>query len=112
MARLSLNQLAILLFDAVDHPRDLVEMHRCPVAMATTTLRYSDALVIAPDAVRVTLCFGPFRVPTGVLELVLETTERTSSSEMLRAAAATGSTCTRTANFGAVDQHLGHARKL
>src|ERR687888_1892573 len=63
------------------------------------TLRYSSALVIAPDAVNVTLCLGPLSVPTGVLELVFATTLRISSSEMLRAAAATGSTCTRTANF-------------
>src|SRR5438128_789656 len=54
---------------------------------------------MAEEAVSVTLCLGPLSVPTGVLELVLATTVRMSSSEMLRAAAATGSTCTRTANF-------------
>src|SRR5258705_5223030 len=54
---------------------------------------------MADDAVSVTLCLGPLSVPTGVLELVLATTVRMSSSEILRAAAATGSTCTRTANF-------------
>ena len=42
---------------------------------------------------------SPAMVPTGVLELVLATTVRMSSSEMSRAAAATGSTWTRTANF-------------
>ncbi len=62
-------------------------------------MRYSSALVMADDAVSVTLCLGPLSVPTGVLELVLATTVRMSSSEILRAAAATGSTCTRTANF-------------
>ena len=42
---------------------------------------------------------GPARVPTGVLEFALVSTVRMSSSEMLRAAAATGSTWMRTANF-------------
>src|SRR6202040_3758592 len=42
---------------------------------------------------------GPDMVPAGVLELVLATTVRMSSSETPRAAAATGSTWTRTANF-------------
>ena len=41
----------------------------------------------------------PSSEPTGAEELALATTLRMSSSEMLRAAAAIGSTCTRTANF-------------
>ena len=40
-----------------------------------------------------------FKPDTGEFELVWTRTRRTSSSEMLRAAAATGSTCTRMANF-------------
>ena len=44
-------------------------------------------------------CFGPFKVPTGVDELARETAARTSSSDMPRAAAASGSACTRMANF-------------
>src|SRR6266478_4908835 len=44
-------------------------------------------------------CFGPFKVPTGVEELARETAARISSSESPRAAAASGSACTRIANF-------------
>ena len=44
-------------------------------------------------------CRSPAMVPTGVLELVFASAVRMSSSEMLRAAAATGSAWTRTANF-------------
>ncbi len=44
-------------------------------------------------------CFGPFRVPTGVEELARETAARISSSDSPRAAAASGSACTRMANF-------------
>ena len=40
----------------------------------------------------ITLRSGPVKVPTGVLEFALDSTVRISSSEMLRAAAATGST--------------------
>ena len=54
---------------------------------------------MAAVAVRMVFCFTPAMVPTGVLELVLPTKVLTSSSEMPREAAATGSTCTRTANF-------------
>src|SRR5258708_2755732 len=44
-------------------------------------------------------CFGPFKVPTGVEEFARETAARISSSESPRAAAASGSACTRIANF-------------
>ncbi len=54
---------------------------------------------MAPDASSVTLRSAPVSVPTGALEFALASTVRISSSEMLRAAAATGSTWTRTANF-------------
>ena len=44
-------------------------------------------------------CFGPFSVPTGVEELARDTAVRMSSSDNPRAAAASGSACTRMANF-------------
>src|SRR4051812_24882383 len=56
---------------------------------------------MAAEATSVVSRSGPDSTPTGVLELALASTVRMSSSEMLRAAAATGSTWTRTANFWA-----------
>jgi len=64
-----------------------------------TSSRYSAALRMAAVAVRIVFCLAPATVPTGVLELVLVTKVLTSSSEIPRDAAETGSTCTRTANF-------------
>jgi hypothetical protein len=65
------------------------------------TLRYSSAVSIAADASRVVFCLAsiPEMEPTGVFELFLARTVRTSSMEMPCDAAATGSTWTRTANF-------------
>ena len=46
-----------------------------------------------------TFWLGPFSVPTGVVELARATALRMSSIDRPRAAAASGSACTRTANF-------------
>ena len=69
-------------------------MHGIPLAEMNTsmTINATAAWLMAPDAVKVTFWFSPVMVPTGVFELVLAKTLRISSSEMLRAAALTGST--------------------
>ena len=54
---------------------------------------------MAALAVMVVFWSRPEMVPTGVLEFAFATTLRTSSREMPLAAAPSGSTCTRTANF-------------
>ncbi len=52
---------------------------------------------MAPEALSVMFCVSPDSVPTGTLEFARLTALRISSSEMLRAAAADGSTWTRIA---------------
>src|SRR5436853_5197785 len=96
--RLSLYQLATLSFSTLSMTRAIsCSLTGAPLRHATTTSLYSLALRIAEVASRVTFWRGPYSVPTGELELVETSTRRISSRETLRAAAATGSTCTRTA---------------
>ena len=98
--RWPLNQLAILSFSTLSMMRATSSSFTgAPLRQATTTLRYSAAFSSCPEACSVTLWFGPVSVPTGTLELARATAVRMSSSESPRAAAASGSTCTRTANF-------------
>jgi hypothetical protein len=98
--RFSLYQLATRLFSTLSTTFATSEsLTGAPLRQATTTLRYSSALRMACVASSVTFWRGPVMVPTGAFELVCAITRLISSSEMLRAAAATGSTWTRIANF-------------
>ena len=101
MARESLNQVAILSFSTLSMTcATLVELDRRAVAIGHDHVAVVGGVRHgAGGEQRHRLRSGPCSVPTGVEELALATTLRMSSSEMLRAAAATGSTWTRTANF-------------
>src|SRR5262249_16806809 len=97
---LSLYQLATLSFSTLSMTvATSCSLTGAPLGQVTTTSLYSLACRMALVASSVTFWRGPYSVPTGELELVATSTRRISSSETLRAAAATGSTCTRTANF-------------
>ena len=99
-ARSSLNQLATLSFSTLSMTLAIsLSLTGAPLRQAATTSLVVRRLPHRAGRQQRHVALGPDSVPTGVLELALASTVRTSSSEMLRAAAATGSTWTRTANF-------------
>ena len=81
-----------------------------PLRQATTSGRNAAAFISWPLACMLKAWCGPYSVPVGMLTFQSCSAWSTSLMPICRAASLSGSTCTRTAYFGAPEHlHLRHA---